>query len=98
MGRPTQDRQAGATREADRYQADYFRDELHRQIEDLNEQAEAFRTALAKHLRRSEIELTERIQRELRLMAVERRKLLDMLCALSRRFPRDGADTDPLWS
>jgi hypothetical protein len=72
--------------------------ELRRQIELLNEQAEVFREALAAYIRRNELAQARRIQRELRLCAVERRKLIDMLSALTRRFPRDSAETRPVLS
>jgi hypothetical protein len=87
-GQP-KDSQAVVTREADHCQASYFYDELHRQIELLNEQAEVFHAALATYLRRGEHRQAERMQRELRLSAVERRKLIDMLSALNHRFLSD---------
>ena len=86
------------TREADRWQARYFHDELHRQIELLNEQAEIFRQALATYIRRGEHRQAQRMQRELRLSAVERRKLIDMRSALTRRFPRDETAARPVTS
>ena len=80
------------TREADRRQAQYFHAEIHHQIELLNEQAATFHAALAKYLRRGEHTQAGRIQRELRLNAVERRKLTDMLSALHHRFLSDEAN------
>lgn len=77
------------TREADRWQAQYFHDELHRQIGLVNEQAAVFRRALVKYLRRGESGQVRRIQAELRRNAVERRKLTDMLTALNDRFLSD---------
>ena len=85
-------------READHYQAKYFYDELHVQIELLNEQAEVFKQALAAYERRGEHRQAQRMQRELRLSAVERRKLIDMLSALTRRFPRDETAARPVMS
>ena len=80
------------TREADRWQAQYFHDQIHHQIELLNEQAATFHAALAKYLRRGEHTQAGRIQRELRLNVFERRKLTDMLSALNHRFLSDEAN------
>jgi hypothetical protein len=91
-GQP-EDSQAVVTREADRSQANYFYDELHRQINLLDEQAEVFSEALTTYLRRGEHRQAQRMRRELRLSAMERRNLLDMLSALTRRFPRDQTAT-----
>ena len=86
------DSQAVMTREADHCQASYFYDELHRQIELLNEQAGIFHAALAKYLQRGEHAQVRRIQQQLRLSAVERRKLTDMLAALNHRFLNDDTN------
>ena len=83
------------TREADRWQAQYFHAEIHHQIELLNEQAATFHAALARYLHRGEHTQARRIQRELRLNAVERRKLTDMLSALNHRFLSDEASRPP---
>jgi hypothetical protein len=74
------------TREADRWQAQYFHDEIHHEIELLNEQAAILYAALARYLQRGEHMQVRRIQQQLRLSAVERRKLTDMLAALNHRF------------
>ena len=79
--------QAGQAREADGSQADIFRAELVQQIALLDEQAEQCRAALATYVKRGSRSQVERLQRELRLCAVERRKLTNMLDALTRRFP-----------
>jgi hypothetical protein len=89
VSRRPNDTQAAVTREADRWQAQYFHDEIHHQIELLNEQAAIFHAELAKYLQRGERTQARRIQRELRLSAVERRELIDMLSALNNRFLSD---------
>jgi hypothetical protein len=74
---------------ANHRQADYFRDELHRQIELLNEHVRKCQAKLAAHNHHHRIEQVRVVQRELRACAVERRKLLEMIAALTRRFPDD---------
>jgi len=88
--------QAAAAREADRCQADYFRDELHHQIELLNEQSDTLRSALAAYERRREVnQKMRRIQYELRSAAITHGKLADMLAALDQRFPRRQTNLTP---
>ena len=84
-----------ATLDADRRQAKVFGVELRRQIELLNEQAEVFRQALTTYIGRREFSQARRMQKELRLCAVERRSLIDMLSALCHRFSPEGAETGP---
>lgn len=95
MSRQPDDSHAVMTRDADHFQAEYFDEELHRQIELLNERAEVLRQALAAYVRRGEVAQARRMQRELRDCAVERRKLFEMLSALNRRFGRDETQTQP---
>jgi len=90
--------QAVASLDADRRQAEYFHDELHHQIELLNEQAEVFRAALATCLRRNELRHARHIQHELQRNALERRNIIDMISALNRRFGRDETETRPVSS
>ena len=79
--------QAGAERQADRSQGDVFRAELLKQIALLDEQAAACKAALASYVKQGSRNQAQRLQHELRLCAVERRKLTNMLDALTRRFP-----------
>jgi hypothetical protein len=87
--------QAVTTLDADCRQAKYFHDELHRQIELLNERADVCRAALATCLRRDEMHRVRGIQHELRRNALERRRLVDMVSALNHRFGRDETGTRP---
>ena len=68
-------------------QADYFRDELHRQIDLLNEHVRKCHAKLAVDTRRGQVDQIRHAQAQLRQCAIERRKLLEMLAALTRRFP-----------
>jgi hypothetical protein len=86
------------TLDADRRQAKYFYDELRRQIELLNEQADVCRAALASCLRRDELHRIRRIQDELQRNALERRRLVDMLSALNHRFGGPETEARPVSS
>lgn len=68
-------------------QADYFCDELHRQIDLLNEQVRQRQARLAVNSRRGQLDQVRHMQAQLRDCAIERRKLLEMIAALTRRFP-----------
>lgn len=74
---------------ANHFQADYFRDELHRQIELLNKHVQGCQAKLATNSRRGQLDQVLLMQAQLRYCVVERRKLLEMLAALTRRFPAD---------
>ncbi|MCX6487815.1 MAG: hypothetical protein NT156_07550 [Mycobacterium sp.] len=76
-----------ASDRANHHQADCFRDELHRQIDLLNEHVRKFQAKLAVNTRRGQVDQIRHMQAQLRQCAIERRKLLEMLAALTRRFP-----------
>jgi len=81
-----QRRDTTAAQESDRAQAAYFLDELKRQVTQLDEDVTKFRGLLAHYHHRKLHFQVARIQRELRLLALERREILDMAAALSCRF------------
>jgi len=81
-----QRRDTTAAQESDRAQAAYFLDELQRQVTQLDEDVAKFRGLLAYYHRRNPAFQVARIQRELRLLALQRREILDMAAALSCRF------------
>jgi len=68
-------------------QADYFRDELHRQIDLLNEHVCKCHAKLAVNTSRAQVDQIRHMQAQLRQCAIERGELLEMLAALTRRFP-----------
>jgi hypothetical protein len=68
-------------------QADYFRDELHRQIDLLNEHVRKCHAKLAVNTSRAQVDQIRHMQAQLRQCAIERSELLEMLAALTRRFP-----------
>ncbi|MEI7546179.1 MAG: hypothetical protein WCJ53_15305 [Mycobacteriaceae bacterium] len=68
-------------------QADYFRKELQRQIDQINEHARKCQTKLANNSRRGQTDQVRNLQAQLRSCAIERRKCLGMIAALTRRFP-----------
>jgi DNA repair exonuclease SbcCD ATPase subunit len=72
---------------ANHRQAEYFRDELHHQIELLNDHVRKCQAKLAANTRRGQVDQIRHMQAQLRQCAIERRKLLEMLAALTRRFP-----------
>ena len=67
--------------------ADYFRDELHRQIGLINERVVKCQAKLATDTRHRRIEQVRLVQGELRNCDIERRKLVEMIATLTRRFP-----------
>ena len=73
--------------QAEHSQADVFGAGLLEQIALLDEQAEAGRAALASCVKRGSSSQVGRLQQELRRCAVERRRCMNMLDALTRRFP-----------
>lgn len=72
---------------ANHLQADYFRDELRRQIDLLNEHVRNCQMKLATNSQRGQVDQVRHLQTHLRNCTIERRKLLDMLAALTSRFP-----------
>jgi hypothetical protein len=83
---------SAANRAADRSQADYFRDELHRELEELDHQADSLHAELAQHVQCNRSLETFRTQGALRTLAVARRSVIDMLSALAWRFPADTSN------
>jgi outer membrane protein TolC len=75
-----------AATESDRAQAAYFLREMQRQMALLEEDVAKSREQLAQYLSRNQGFQAERVQRELRQAAVQRREILDMLAALISRF------------
>ena len=65
-GLSAHDGQATAAREADRRQADHFREELHRQIGVLDTQMTVYESALAQYSKHNMMFQVRRIERELR--------------------------------
>jgi hypothetical protein len=80
------DDEAIAAHEADRRQANYFRDELLRHIDAVDGQAGKFQRAMAEYEQRNDTYQVRRLQNELQSMVAERRTLTDMLAALEYRF------------
>ena len=80
-----------ASDQANHRQADLFRDELHRQIDLINERVVKCQAKLATDTRHRRIEQVRLVQGELRNCAIERRKLLEMIATLTRRFPDEEA-------
>ena len=76
-----------ASDQANRRQADYFCDELHREIDLINERVVKCQAKLATDTRHGRIEQVRLVQGELRNCAIERRKLVEMIDTLTRRFP-----------
>jgi CRP-like cAMP-binding protein len=79
--------------EADHRQADYFREELGRQIELLDEQVQKIRAALERAEQRGDRPEVHRSQHELHVTAREHAKIRQMLAALDRRFAGGPAKT-----
>ena len=71
-------------------QARYFEDELRRQLDALGRQSAVLQAALARKSLLGQIGQIHRIQGELRACAIERRRLADMISAISQRFPTAG--------
>jgi hypothetical protein len=78
---------AATSDRANHGQADYFRDELYRQIELLNEHVRKCQAKLAVNTRRGQVDQIRHMQAQHRQCVIERRKLLEMLAALNFRFP-----------
>ena len=68
-------------------QSGYFRNELQRQIELINQHARKCQAKLTNNSRHGQTDQVRRLQAQLRSCAIERRKCLEMLDALTRRFP-----------
>jgi hypothetical protein len=74
----------------DRHQARYFENELRRQLDALGKQSAVLQAALARKSLMGQIGQVHRIQGELRACAIERRRLTDMISAISQRFPSNA--------
>jgi len=85
-------RKVAAIHGADQRQADYFRNELGRQIELLDEQSQKIRTTLEDAERRGDRPHVHRSQHALHMTALEHAKLRQMLAALDRRFAGDAGE------
>jgi hypothetical protein len=83
----------GSAAEADRRQADYFCNELRRQIGLLDEESQKIRTTLADAERRGDRPHVYRSQHDLRATALEHAEVRHMLAALDRRFAAESATT-----
>ena len=75
-----------AAMEADRAQGAYYLREMQRQMALLEEDVAKLREQLAQYLSRNQSFQADRVQRELRQAAVQRREILDILAALISRF------------
>jgi hypothetical protein len=71
-------------------QADYFRAELCRQLEALDDKAVGLQVRLSHHLALDQSGRVRDVERELRSSVVERRQIIDMINALDHRFERPG--------
>ncbi|WP_396928186.1 hypothetical protein [Mycolicibacterium sp.] len=83
--------QTAANRAADRSQADYFRAELQRELEAVDQQIEKLQGQLSDHVANQRAMQTYETEGNLTTLAVTRRSLVDMLTALAGRFPGDTA-------
>jgi hypothetical protein len=79
-------------RAADRLQAEYFRDELLRELDALDRHAGKLQIRLAEHTRHNRSLAAFRVQGELRSVALTRRSVLNMLFALTNRFADETSD------
>jgi len=70
-------------------QADYFRNELQLQIDQLDVHVRKCQTKLATYSQRGQVDQVRHMQSHLRNCAIERREVVDMLVALTRRFSDD---------
>lgn len=86
-------RKVAAMHEADHRQADYFRAELGRQIELLDEQAQKIWTALERAGQRGDRPEVHRGQHALHAIAREHATIRQMLAALDQRFAGEPAKT-----
>lgn len=72
--------------DSNRAQAAYFVREMEHQIALLEEDAAKLRVQLAQHQHRKQVMQAQRVQYELRQLALQRREILDMVAALNSRF------------
>jgi len=70
-------------------QADYFRNELQLQIDQLDVHVRKCQAKLATYSQRGQVDQVRHMQSHLRNCAIERREVVDMLVALTRRFSDD---------
>jgi len=82
-------RHAAESDPANYRQAYYFRDELYRQLDLLEAHIRNCQAKLATVSQRGQVDQVRHMQSHLRNCAIERRTLLDMLAALTRRFSDD---------
>lgn len=75
---------------ANHRQAEYFREELRRQVDLLDAHFRNYQAKLATYSQRGQVDQVRRMQSHLRNGAIERRELVDMLAVLTRRFPDEG--------
>lgn len=73
--------------EADRAQADAYCGELHLRIAQIDDQTIRLRAEMSKYLEAGRTPRVRRVQGGLRSLAVERRKLIDMLIAAGHNHP-----------
>lgn len=73
--------------EADRAQADAYCDELQRRIAQIDDQIARLRTEMSKYLVAGRSPRVRRIQGGVRSLAIERRKLVDLLIAVGHSYP-----------
>lgn len=73
--------------EADRAQADAYCDELNLRIAHIDDQTTQLRTEMSKYLVAGRSPRVRRIQGGVRSLAVERRKLIDLLIAVGHSHP-----------
>ena len=74
---------------ANHRQADYFRKELQLQIALLDTHVRKCHAKLATHSQRGQVDQVRHMQSHLRNCAIERRELVNMLAALTRRYSDD---------
>lgn len=77
------------SRAADQAQAGYFREQLRRELDALERQAEKLQAQLDEHSRCNRSLDAFRAQGDLRAVDTTRRSVVDMLSALTSRFPGD---------
>lgn len=71
-------------------QGTYFRDELNRQLELLEDRTIALQEQLAHHVALGQPGRVRAVERRLRACVAERREIVDMVDALDRRFEQSG--------
>ena len=77
---------SSAEHEHDRAQASYFLGELQDQLALIDKESATLRQRLARCQRQHWTHQVRHLQHEVRQVAVQRRQVLDMMTALSRRF------------